>query len=232
MTWTLATHDPDWPIDLTATHFTLNPQSTALLVIDLQAGDICLSPDSQMAKKHPRIADYWNSRMESLVIPNTRRLISCFRDRKMKVVFTRNGNVTPGSAELSPRLRRKLAGCSSTRYRGTPEYEIDRRLQPQADELVIDKLTSGAFTQTCLDHALRNMGITGVVIAGILTDMCVLGTARTAAELGYDALVCEDACATYTERSQVEALSMHARVFGRVADTAEVIGELETASSR
>jgi nicotinamidase-related amidase len=167
--------------------------------------------------------------MESLVIPNIRRLIASFRGHKMKVVFTRNGNATPGGAQLAPRLRKKVSGSSVARYRGTAGYEIDRRLLAEENELVIDKLTSGAFTQTCLDHALRNMGITGLVIAGILTDMCVLGTARTAAELGYDTLICEDACATYTERSHHEALLMHSRVFGRVADTAEVLDELERA---
>ena len=29
-----------------------------------------------------------------------------------------------------------------------------------------------------------------------LADMCVHGTARVAAELGYNSLICEDACAT------------------------------------
>ena len=52
----------------------------------------------------------------------------------------------------------------------------------QANILVVDKLTSGAFTASFLDHALRNMNITSLVITGILTDQCVLGTARAAAE--------------------------------------------------
>ena len=36
------------------------------------------------------------------------------------------------------------------------------------------------------------------VLVGCLTDMCVLGTARGAAELGYNTLVVDDACATLT----------------------------------
>ena len=77
-----------------------------------------------------------------------------------------------------------------------------------------------------LDHALRNMGIRDVVIAGILTDMCVFGTARMAAEIGYNALICEDACATNTQRAHNEALLMHARVFGRVSTTQDALDEL------
>ena len=77
-----------------------------------------------------------------------------------------------------------------------------------------------------LDHALRNMHISAVVITGVLTDMCVFGTARVAAELGYDTLICDDACATLTERAHNEALLMHTRRFGRVETTDDVIEEL------
>lgn len=231
MGWNPRAYDPDWPFDLTATDFTLCPKSTALLVIDVQGGEIKLTPDSEMARKYPGIADYWNHRMETVVVPNSRRLITYFREQHMKVIYTRNGNITPGCAQLTQRLRKKALKNSATRYRGSASHEIDQRLLPRSDELVVDNLTSGAFTQTYLDHALRNMGITGVVIAGILTDMCVLGTARTAAELGYDTLICEDACATYTERSHVEALLAHSRVFGRVADAEEVIEELRRSSA-
>ena len=108
----------------------------------------------------------------------------------------------------------------------TPGLEIDQRLAPTDDDLVVDKLTSGAFTATLLDHALRNMAVTGVVVTGVMTDMCVHGTARTAAELGYDSLICEDACATLTERAHNEGLLTHARIFGRVASTDDVISEL------
>ena len=91
---------------------------------------------------------------------------------------------------------------------------------------MVDKLTSGGFTGSFLDHALRNMGIRSVVITGILTDACVFGTARAAAELGYGSLVCEDACATFTQRAHDDALLMHARIFGRVDTTEEVLSEL------
>ena len=101
------------------------------------------------------------------------------------------------------------------------------QIAPREDELIVDKLTSGAFNSSILDHSLRNMGVSDVVIVGIATDMCVFGTARVAAELGYNSLLCEDACATYTAKAQEDAMLMHARVFGRVATTEDVIAELE-----
>jgi nicotinamidase-related amidase len=229
MVWKREEHDPEWPFDLFATDFTLDPQSTALLVIDLQSGDLRQETMSELAKKYPTVAQYWQDRIENYVIPNTERLIKYFRKQQMKVVYTRNGSMTSSCAELSERLRQKAWALypEAKRHRGTPGYEIHQRLSPQCDELVVDKLTSGAFTGTCLDHALRNMGITCVVIVGIVTDMCVFGTARTASELGYKTLICEDACAAYTARSHLDALLMHARVFGRVATTTELMRELD-----
>ena len=92
---------------------------------------------------------------------------------------------------------------------------------------MVDKLTSSAFHNTMLDHALRNFGITDLVITGVLTEMYILGTVRVASELGYNELVAEDACGTLTQRAHDEALLMHARVFGRVLITGDVIAELE-----
>ena len=52
------------------------------------------------------------------------------------------------------------------------------------------------------------------------------------AELGYNALICEDACATFTQRAHDEALLMHARIFGRVEKTDAVLSELAVDNSR
>lgn len=225
MSWNANELDPEWPFDLVATRFVLKADSTALLVIDMQVKDMRYEADSAMAKQYPAVVRYWNQRIDETVIPNIRLLIDSFRARKCRIVYTRNGNTTTTGDQVTSRLRRKRSG-PVTYHRGSPRYDIDPRLAPTGEDLIIDKLTSGAFTASPLDHALRNMGVQALVIAGVLTDMCVFGTARCAAELGYDTLICEDACATLTPRAHTEALLMHARVFGRVATTADVLDEL------
>ena len=116
----------------------------------------------------------------------------------MRIVYTRNGAVTPHGDEVTTRLKSRTK-CGpdrpSNRYRGAPAYEIAEELFPTEDELVVDKLTSSAFHNTMLDHAPHNFGITDVVITGVLADMCILGTARVASELGYNVLIAEDTCA-------------------------------------
>jgi nicotinamidase-related amidase len=226
MTWNPADLDAEWPFDIFASDFKLEPASTALLVIDMQNGQLAVDPSSALAQRYPRIADYWQQRVEQTVIPNTLRLIECCRRRGMGLVFTRNGNVTSTGHEMSRRLKAKLAGQAPETHRQSSDYQIDARLAPTAADLIVDKLTSGAFTASFLDHALRNMGVQSIITTGVLTDGCVFGTARSAAELGYQTLICEDACATFTQRAHEDALLMHARIFGRIDTTEAVIAEL------
>jgi nicotinamidase-related amidase len=232
MSWNAREHDEEWPFDSFATDFTLDPGSTALLVIDIQAGSVVKDPESELGRTHPAIVDYWNRRVRDQVLPNTRRLIESFRRRGLRVVYTRNGAMTPSGDEQTGRLRSRDVPGPDRQYRGGPAYEIAAEVSPNEHELIIDKPISSAFTASPMDHVLRNMGVTDLVITGILTDMCVLGTARVGAELGYSAVICEDACATLTQRAHDEALLMHARVFGRVSDTEDVLAELDMGTAQ
>lgn len=229
MNWDPRKYDTEWPFDYHATGFDLDPGSTALLVVDMQAGDMVKDGNDKYGKEYPYVVEYWNSRVADQVVPAIQRLLGYFREHGMRVVYTRNGAITPHGDELTSRLKlRKQHSVDRppSRYRGSAAYGITEELLPTEDELVVDKLTSSAFHNTLLDHALRNFGITDLVITGVLTDMCILGTARVASELGYNALIAEDACATLTQRAHNEALLMHARVFGRVSTTKEAIMEL------
>jgi nicotinamidase-related amidase len=226
MKWNPRKLDSEWPFDVMSADFALDAESTALIVVDMQSDQMTVEPDSPLATHYPQIVSYWNRRIDETAVPNIRRLMGLFRRQNRKIVFTRNGNVTPSGDEMTERLKAKFSAGGPRSHRDSPGYQIDERLSPGEADLVVDKLTSGGFTASLLDHALRNMGIRSLVITGILTDACVLGTARAAAELGYNSLLCEDACATFTQRAHDEALLMHARIFGRVETTDGVLAEL------
>ena len=223
MSWKAEDFDSEWSYDELATKFELRNDKAALLVIDIQKGDLVRDSQSEYGIKYPHIVEYWNTRISDFVIPNTSKLISFFRELGLPVIYTRNGAITPNGKEMAKRLRKFT---KDTPFRGKDSYEIADQIRPVENELVIDKLTSGAFNFSILDHSLRNMKVEDIVIAGILTDMCVLGTARVASELGYNSVISEDACATLTQRAHVEALLMHARVFGRVETSDDIIAEL------
>lgn len=67
---------------------------------------------------------------------------------------------------------------------------------PQSQEAVIQKHFPNAFRETRLLDWLRERSITRLVIAGMMTHMCVDATTRAATDHGFDCLIAEDACAT------------------------------------
>ena len=54
---------------------------------------------------------------------------------------------------------------------------------------MVNKTTFGAFTSTGLDHVLRSLGMTSLVVGGILTNVCVETRAREAADRGYEVVL-------------------------------------------
>ena len=63
-------------------------------------------------------------------------------------------------------------------------------------EPIVYKHFPNSFRETNLLEMLKEWGIERVVVAGMMTHMCVDATARAAADLGFKVIVAEDACAT------------------------------------
>lgn len=78
----------------------------------------------------------------------------------------------------------------------------------------LDKRHYSAFSGTDLDIRLRERGVTKVVLSGVLTDICVLHTAISAYNLGYEIEIATDAVATLTPERQAWALTHFQEVLG------------------
>ncbi|MFS0734678.1 cysteine hydrolase family protein [Microbacterium sp. 1P10UB] len=116
---------------------------------------------------------------------------------------------------------------------GTPGAEIDSRVAPAGDEVVVVKHAPNAFVETELDDLLRARGVTELIVAGMMTSMCVDATVRAASDLGYTVTVAADACAAPDlsfAGTEVPGASVHAAflaalgsAYARVAPVAELI---------
>jgi nicotinamidase-related amidase len=69
-------------------------------------------------------------------------------------------------------------------------------VKPLPGETVFQKNFPNCFRETGLLEHLRGAGISNLVIAGMMTHMCVDTTTRAAADLGFACSLAHDACAT------------------------------------
>lgn len=115
---------------------------------------------------------------------NMARLLALWRARGWPLFHVRHVSTEP----------------KSTYRPGQPSAEFKKEVEPRDGERIIDKRTNSAFIGTTLERELRDRGITGVVIAGVITNNSVEATARMSGNLGFTTFVVSDATATFGRR--------------------------------
>src|SRR5574341_583124 len=109
------------------------------------------------------------------------KLLQAFRHKKLPVVHIQHVSVRPGATFFLPNTR---------------GVEIHEGVAPLPGETVLQKNFPNSFRGTPLLEHLRQLGIEQLVIAGMMTQMCVDSTTRAAADLGFKCVLAHDACAT------------------------------------
>ena len=207
--------------------FDLDARRTALVILDMQNATC-----SRTVGYGKTLADagkldtqrVFFERVENTVIPQQKRMLDFFRQNRLRVVFTASGCLTEDCTDAPP--HRAVRYRFRKQYVGSPEYDIVEDIRPAPGEIVLNKSTISTFVSTGLDSMLRSWGVRAVLFAGVLTDVCVGGTARHAADLGYDSLIVDDCCATTDDALHGNELRTFRRLFGRAESTGTVIEEL------
>jgi nicotinamidase-related amidase len=75
------------------------------------------------------------------------------------------------------------------------QQQIHPLVTPVAGEPVLGKTSFSAFATTDLDERLRELGVGKLIMGGVATSGTVLSTTRWAVDIGYEVIVCADACA-------------------------------------
>jgi nicotinamidase-related amidase len=196
----------------------LDPDRTALLVIDLQNTYLEVDDD-------PLEAERWapfRERLNSTVIPNTGKMISFCRKLGIEVIFARIACLKTDGRDRS--LSQKKPGFN---YLLLPKDRADSQLvpelSPQDDEIVVIKTTDSALTGTNLRLVLRNMEISDVIVAGIFTDQCVSSTVRSLADESFGVVVIEDCCAAATDELHLNELKSINMIYCHVLQSEDVI---------
>jgi len=195
----------------------LDPEKTALLVIDIQ--------NTYLEAKLDRVDDVrWQpffARMNNIVIPNTASLIADARVRGVEVIFARIACLTQDGRDRS--LSQKKPGFNYLLLpKDGQDSQLVPELTPQGDEIVILKTTDSALTGTNLRLILHNMGIKNVVVAGIFTDQCVSSTVRSLADESFNVIVVDDCCAAATDELHQRELEIINMIYCHVVQLDEL----------
>lgn len=189
----------------------IDPQRSALLVMDYQNGIVSSVNDAET------------------LLSRAAEAIGMVRNRDGRIGYVRVAftdadfeaipESSPMAGMVTPERRRAMHADSAT-------AAVHDRLAPEADDIVVRKTRVGAFSTTDLDHQLRAAGVTTLILAGIATSGVVVSTVRDAADRDYRIVVLADACADHDP--EVHTVLME-KVFprqARVLTVAELGGEL------
>jgi nicotinamidase-related amidase len=198
------------------------PEDSALLVIDLQYGDA--HPDHGVLRKmrergDAEVAAYYIDRLESLVIPNVRRLQDACRESGIEVIHTRIESLTADGRDRS--LEHKRLGIHHPP--GSIEAQFREEVAPQGDEIVLTKTCGGVFNGTNIEYVLRNLGIANLIVAGVITSGCVEVAVRDAADRGFAVTLVEDACASWSPEMEHAAIRAMSEIYAKVLSTEEIM---------
>lgn len=129
------------------------------------------------------------------------KLLATFRQQARPIVHIQHIAARPGATFF----RANTVGA-----------EIHHLVRPNPGEPVFQKHFPNSFRETPLLEHLRGLEISKLVIAGMMTHMCIDTTTRAAADLGFVCSLAHDACATKAlsfNGIQVSAESVQAAYF-------------------
>lgn len=175
--------------------------STALVLIDLQHG----TTSAELARP---LAD---------VVARAAQLLAAFRAKGRPVVVV---TVNPVGSEQS-KIRTQAPGLPAQL---PPNFEeLLPEIRVAISDVRIHKQTWNAFYRTPLHDELQRLGVTGLVLAGVSTSIGVEGTARAAAERGYNLAFATDAMTDRVADAHERSLQYIFPRLGQLATTEEIL---------
>ncbi len=191
-----------------------DPKKSCLLVVDMQNYFL----DSQSPTFTPG---------GLAILPNVKKLIGVFRQRKLPVIYTAH-------AHKSKHMDGGILGWwwEGMILEGTPDAEIHPDIAPMPDEKVVLKHRYSAFYNTDLETVLRCLGVTDIVITGVMTNLCCESTARDAYFRDYRVFFVMDATGTVDEELHLATLKNLAFGFAYVTDAEQILRSVTRKGNR
>jgi nicotinamidase-related amidase len=183
----------------------LDPQKTALVLIDLQNAIVGMNPVPYTAAQ---------------VVENSKKLADAFRGQGAPVVYVR--------VDLNDFMALPVDQPFYLGDKPLPAAasEIAPSAGFQHGDILVTKRHWGAFAGTDLEQQLKSRGIDTVVLTGISTNAGVESTARQGTGLGFAFVLVEDACSAQSAEDHRFAFENVFPRLTRVRTTDEVLAAL------
>ena len=189
----------------------LNPESTALIIIDMQKDFCCKGGSFDRRGFDIKPAQRLAKRLNSF-LKEARGVLKHIIHLKMMKIPDLSSPVVD---ELYGRI--KVVRCIDPAF--AEPYEVI----PQPGDVIIPKYKYSGFVSTYLDQFLRSKSINTLIITGLATNVCVESTARDGFMREYYIVIPSDLTeGTSTEAKKWSLLNLD-MFFGEVVSSNEII---------
>lgn len=181
----------------------LDPQRTALLVMDYQQAIVGMIEDSDA------------------LVERAAEAIDLVRERGGHIGYVRVAFTAADLQDVPPTssMGARIASGPQPFMDDSPTTQIDPRVAPHDGDIIVRKTRVGAFSTTDLAQQLTDRGIDTLILAGISTSGVVLSTVRDASDRDYRLFVLSDATA---DRDAAVHACLMEKVFPRQAEVITV----------
>ena len=173
------------------------------------------------------------------VIKTDKKILEAFRQKGIKIIYLRMGYRADMADTGGPESPNYWKEASLVAWRKHPElkgeyltegswnWEIIEELEPQPDDIVVNKNRFSGFPNTNLDIILKSHNLKYLVFIGLFTNICVESTIRDAFFHEYFPILVSDGCGNmgpgFTQQATIFTVSA---VFGWVSSSSDLIKSL------
>jgi nicotinamidase-related amidase len=189
-------------------------KNSALIIIDFQNTFTQSSSNLAVENAHE-------------LITRTNELAEKAREKGVHVIWVKRedrGSVGPG-------ITASRYGRNGIHRDGGAQFDARLEIKPQ--DLTLTKRRQSSFYSSDLEVVLRGLCVTKLYLAGVTTNVCVLGTAKDAAEQDFEVNVVVDVTASlpvvidsYTKltsaETQFSAINFIAWAYGKLVNSTEI----------
>jgi len=171
--------------------------NTALILIDIQRDYF---PNGALPLHNPEHA-----------ADNASQLLRYFRTNNNLIIHTYHASTDAKDSFMLP---------------NSEGQKIHDKVRPNEGETCIKKHFPSAFWQTELEERLHRSDVQNVILAGMMSHMCVSATARASMERGFATTVVHDACATRSLQFKEEIIpaeTVHKTALAELSLFAELV---------